>query len=121
VVDAATGALVRELPVAKIVELAFSPQGTLLATWQRPVSEPGKEPADNLHVWRVSDGQQVLSVFQRAQNGWTPQWTDDESLMARLVTNEVHVYNGQDPSTGTVSRTEPHRITPTADNGTIRT
>ena len=68
-------------------------------------------PADNLHVWRLADGVQVASFYQRSQTNWAPQWTDDEARMARQVTNEVQVYDGHDPSTGIVQRVRLEGVT----------
>ena len=73
--------------------------------------EPGVAPADNLHVWRLADGVQVASFYQRSQTNWAPQWTDDEARMARQVTNEVQVYDGHDPSTGIVQRVRLEGVT----------
>ena len=58
------------------------------------------QPADNLHVWRVLDGALLGSFFQRAQANWAPQWTDDETRMSRLVSNEVQVYSSDDLAKG---------------------
>ncbi|KAI8851936.1 eukaryotic translation initiation factor eIF2A-domain-containing protein [Chytridium lagenaria] len=77
-----------------IVEVAFSPLGTYLATWTRFVKGTGdEEPHRNLGVWDVRTGSQVSSFSQKNQNGWNVQWTSNESYMARNVTGEVHLFD----------------------------
>ena len=58
----------------------------------------------NLKVWRVAkgDGDEhtvVGSYVQKSQTGWNLQYTPDESLCARAVTNEVQFYQSENLST----------------------
>lgn len=57
-------------------------------------------PHRNLKLWRAETGKMVLSFSQKNQNGWNLQWTDDEVYCARLVGNEVQIYNSSDFATG---------------------
>ena len=57
-------------------------------------------PADNLHVWRLADGVQVASFYQRSQTNWAPQWTDDERICVRTVTNTVQIFRDGDFKNG---------------------
>lgn len=47
--------------------------------------------------WKLQDGQAVkLGAFCHKQQGtWTPQWTDDESYVGRMVSNEVQFYKAE--------------------------
>ena len=61
----------------------------------------------NLKVWRTLDadngGQSEPTVIgqyvQKSQTGWNLQYTSDEQLCARLVTNEVQFYESGNLST----------------------
>ena len=52
-----------ELPVAKAIELDFSPHGTYLTTWERPLKRDEGEGrvswSKNMRVWNASSGQLV--------------------------------------------------------------
>ena len=90
-----------------VFELGFSPLGTYLITWERPSKDENGEAARNLKVWRVLETPQdsngdvhavVGSFVQKSQTGWNLQYTADERLCARAVTNEVQFYQSDDLS-----------------------
>ncbi len=92
--DGTTGELVGEVPVLEVSTLEFSPKGTYLITWSRPMTtKDGAKPTDNLLVHRVSDMSLVGSFFQKSYKKDALQWTDDEKYLALLVTNEVRILN----------------------------
>ncbi|BGP36325.1 hypothetical protein JCM10449v2_000224 [Rhodotorula kratochvilovae] len=94
VLDASTAAVVREFDAKGVVDIAFSPKGSQLQTWERQVKPAdGEPPHRNLRVWDVATGQELASFSQKAQDGWAIQYTSDETKAVRSVTNEVHVYN----------------------------
>lgn len=99
VVDASVGHIIGVIPIANVYEIGFSPLGTYIITWQRPSKDEDGNASKNLKVWRtVEDGEkQVLGQFvQRSQTGWNLQYTPDEKLCARVVTNEVQFYESTD-------------------------
>src|SRR5437899_3249392 len=55
VVDASVGAVVAEIQAANVYELAYSPLGTYLSTWQRPSKDEDGNATKNLKVWRTVD------------------------------------------------------------------
>mmetsp|Transcript_8541 Transcript_8541/g.25674 ORF Transcript_8541/g.25674 Transcript_8541/m.25674 type:complete len:560 (-) Transcript_8541:480-2159(-) len=72
--------------------IALSPLGTYLLTWCRASLSPNS----NLRIWNSSSGEQLAQFSQKdySPKKWpTVQWTDDESLACRAVTNEVHFYD----------------------------
>ena len=107
VVDASAGHVVSTLPAQNVYELGFSPAGTYIITWQRPAKEEDGNATKNLKVWRTIDenagaeGQRsVVGQFvQKNQTGWNLQYTSDEKLCARCVTNEVQFYESHDLGT----------------------
>jgi translation initiation factor 2A len=104
VVDASVGHVLASMPeIVTVFELAFSPKGTFLSTWERPAKDENGDATKNLKVWRTveelpEDAQkQPLGKFvQKSQSGWNLQYTADERFCARLVTNEVQFFESHD-------------------------
>ncbi|EON66974.1 hypothetical protein W97_06090 [Coniosporium apollinis CBS 100218] len=107
VIDASIGHVVTTLPTENVYELGFSPLGTFIITWQRPTKDAEGNTTKNLKVWRTIDDnagaegeRSVVGQFvQKSQTGWNLQYTSDESLCARVVTNEVQFYQSADLGT----------------------
>ena len=72
-----------ELPVAKAIELDFSPHGTYLTTWERPLKRDEGEGrvswSKNMRVWNASSGQLVGEFERRQLDGCFFQFTEDET------------------------------------------
>lgn len=86
-------------------ELGFSPLGTYVITWQRPSKDENGDAVKNLKVWLVNDEkaaaegvdkEPVARFVQKSQTGWNLQYTYDEAFCARVVTNEVQIYESHD-------------------------
>ncbi|RMZ85338.1 hypothetical protein DV737_g778, partial [Chaetothyriales sp. CBS 132003] len=105
IIDADSGQTISSLPADNVFELAFSPLGTYIITWQRPSKDDKGDAVKNLKVWLVidqkaaADGvdtQTVGRFVQKSQTGWNLQYTYDEKFCARVVTNEVQIYHSHD-------------------------
>ncbi len=105
IVDASEGSIISTLPTENVYELGFSPLGTYIITWQRPSKDEAGDAVKNLKVWRViedhpisedSERQTVGKFVQKNQTGWNLQYTFDEKFCARVVTNEVQIYESHD-------------------------
>ncbi|KAJ5114644.1 hypothetical protein NUU61_000403 [Penicillium alfredii] len=103
IVDASVGHVVSTIPADNVFELGFSPLGTYVITWQRPSKDANGDAVKNLKVWRaIESGDEhavVGSFVQKSQTGWNLQYTPDERLCARVVTNEVQFYQSENLST----------------------
>lgn len=100
IVSTESGAIISIIPCTDAQSIEFSPLGTFLVTWSRQLKpKSGEAPQCNLHVWRVSSGELEASFNQRQMQSDMIQWNKDESACIRMVTNEVHVYNGASPGT----------------------
>ncbi|KAJ3017445.1 hypothetical protein HKX48_003547 [Thoreauomyces humboldtii] len=106
VYDASTQQLVQEIVKKGVIEIAFSPKGNFLSTWERLVKKEDSEtnPHKNLIIWDVVSGEQLTSFTQKNQNGWNVDWADEELFFARLVTNEVQFYNSKEIGKGVYTR-----------------
>ncbi|KAL8721422.1 MAG: hypothetical protein Q9225_001897 [Loekoesia sp. 1 TL-2023] len=106
VVDASIGHVITALPAQNVFELGFSPLGSFIITWQRPSKDEKGDAVKNLKVWSVLEGQtsgpeedehNVVGRFvQKSQTSWNLQYTYDERYCARVVTNEVQLYESGD-------------------------
>jgi translation initiation factor 2A len=105
ITDASVGHVLSILPLTTVYELAFSPRGSFLSTWERPAKDDGGDATKNFKVWRtveeLAPGAEKLPLgmfVQKSQSGWNLQYTADERFCARLVTNEVQFYQSHDLS-----------------------
>lgn len=106
VVDASVGHVLASLPIASVYDLAFSPRGTYLSTWERPGKDENGDATKNFKVWRTiedvaddAEKQPLGKWVQKSMSGWNLQYTADEQYCARMVTNEVQFYASNDLST----------------------
>ena len=105
VINAGTGDTISTLPAENVFELGFSPLGTYIITWQRSSKDENGDAVKNLKVWLVidekanSEGVEKETVgrfVQKNQTGWNLQYTYDEKFCARVVTNEIQIYESHD-------------------------
>jgi translation initiation factor 2A len=108
IINADTGAVVSTLPAENVFELGFSPLGTYIISWQRSTKDENGDAVKNLKVWLVIDEkansegvekQTVARFVQKSQTGWNLQYTYDEAFCARVVTNEIQIYQSHDLTT----------------------
>lgn len=108
IIDASVGHTITSLPAQNVYELGFSPLGTFVITWQRPSKNDDGDAVKNLKVWMVQEGvpnreetdQLVVGRFvQKSQTGWNLQYTYDEQYCARVVSNEVQIFQTGDLTT----------------------
>ena len=89
-----TGELVRSIVEPRVQAMSVSPLGSYVVTWSRYVKE---EQKGNLVVWRVSDGEEVLRLFQKnyTADKWPAvKFTPQEEIAGHMVKNNVHLYRG---------------------------
>ena len=106
-VDPSVGSVVTNLPAPNVYELGFSPLGNYVITWQRPTKDESGDAVKNLKVWKTlgasgsqDDKKDVVGQFvQKSQTGWNLQYTSDERLCARLVSNEIQFYESDNLNT----------------------
>ncbi|KAI2616799.1 translation initiation factor eIF-2A [Hypoxylon sp. NC1633] len=106
VVDASVGHILTDIVISNVFEVAFSPRGSFLSTWERPAKDEAGDATKNFKIWRtiedVPDGtekQPIGKFVQKSQTGWNLQYTSDEKFCARLVTNEVQFYDSDNLGT----------------------
>nr|XP_030729100.1 eukaryotic translation initiation factor 2A isoform X5 [Globicephala melas]XP_030729102.1 eukaryotic translation initiation factor 2A isoform X5 [Globicephala melas] len=84
----------------KTVCLEFSPKNTVLATWQPyTTSKDDTAGIPNLQLYDVKTGTCLKSFIQKKMQNWCPSWSEDETLCARNVNNEVHFFENNNFNT----------------------
>ncbi|KAF7791046.1 hypothetical protein EIP86_002006 [Pleurotus ostreatoroseus] len=96
--------LLQELTLPKIVEINFSPRGTYISTWERPVKLEDGAQHKNLRVFSASTGEELIAFTQKSQDGWDLQYTISESHAVRLVSQEIQVFRPAEWSKGVVDK-----------------
>jgi len=102
--QAESAQLLQELSLPNIVEINFSPRGTYLSTWERPVKLEDGAQHKNLRIFSVSTGEELVAFTQKSQEGWDLQYTISESHAIRLVGQEIQVFRPAEWSTGVVDK-----------------
>lgn len=100
------GAEAFSTPRPQVQAISLSPRGTFLLTWERQQAD---EPdVGNLRIWRVATGELACHWHQKVlgEKALWPAigWSVDEELAYRLVSNEVHFFDGQAPTQAAVQK-----------------
>ncbi|EIN07884.1 translation initiation factor eIF-2A [Punctularia strigosozonata HHB-11173 SS5] len=102
--QAESAQLLQQLQIPGVVEINFSPRGTYISTWERPVKLDDGSQHKNLRIFSVSTGEELASFTQKSQEGWDVQYTISESHAIRLAGQEIQVFNPADWSKGVVDK-----------------
>lgn len=88
------------------LDYVISPQANYLATFEKFSSASASDSTQpqqqcmNYSLWRIKLKEQklekLISFSHKNQATWTPQWSSDESIFARMVTGEVHLYEREE-------------------------
>jgi uncharacterized protein with WD repeat len=88
----------------KVNFVTFSPLGSHVLAWSRAVNGIA---APNLVVYKTMTGEKVAAFHQKTfnQDFWpTVQWSDDETIAARTVSNTIHFFDGRNIPGGVTSK-----------------
>lgn len=96
--------LLQDLPIPNVVDVKFSPRGTYISTWERPVKLEDGSQHKNLRVFSSSTGEELIAFTQKTQDGWDLQYTVSESHAIRLVGSEIQVFRPAEWSKGIVDK-----------------
>ena len=95
-----TGNTIGVIPCKEDAEqMNFSPLGTYVWTWRSP--SKSSTPTANLNVWKLNFNESnkeaicEISYHQKKYSSDALQWSSNELLCTRSVTNEIHILNGQ--------------------------
>lgn len=91
--------------------VTYSPQGSFILAWARAVAGSSQP---NLVVCKSATGEKVAAFHQKNFNRdfWpSVQWSDDETVAARSVTNTIHFFDGTDLGAGMKSKLHVEGVT----------
>ncbi|KAH8084085.1 eukaryotic translation initiation factor eIF2A-domain-containing protein [Filobasidium floriforme] len=110
-----SASLKRSFEVPNVIDLAFSPLGSYLFTWERMIKvDDGQAGHKNLKVWflgkenrmgveggglSVEEVREVAGFGQKSYDQWQPMVTDDESHLIRLSgPSEISIFSLTPPT-----------------------
>ena len=120
--DSASGKLYCHITCVDASYVEFSPKGTYLITWSKAVKGSADGAIEgNLKVWNVATQLLVIAYSQKIFKKETLQFSNDETLCYRIVSNEVHILDGQNLCAGVKCKVQhkgisQFRASPTADS-----
>jgi translation initiation factor 2A len=116
--DTSSKCVVQRFPIPGAVAVHFSPASSYLVIYQK-AKPSGAGDEKNLTVWLLGSGKMLFACFQKtfSKSVWpTLQFSADESIASRVVTNEVHIYHLDNSVTRLfrlrVPRVSTHKISP---------
>lgn len=90
-IDTVTGNNVLFLPIIDVFEINVSPLGNYITTWSKlSKNETGENYLPNVNIINIFNEDDTFkfkilhSFLNKTQNGWIPQFTADESIVAFL-------------------------------------
>lgn len=99
--DSISGVVVSEIDCPDASYVDFSPKGGYMITFSKPVKGSADGTSEgNLKVWNLATKLLVVAYSQKVFKKETIQFSADESLCYRIVSNEVHVLDGADLAAG---------------------
>jgi translation initiation factor 2A len=102
VINVATGERMFEIAISDVQRVDFSPASHFLITWSLPTKGTATESSNNLKVWNISSGAMVAAFSYKTFRNDLIQWALADTLCFRQVSNEVHVFNSENISPGSV-------------------
>ncbi|ORX56481.1 eIF2A-domain-containing protein [Piromyces finnis] len=87
--------IIMEVTKRGIMDIAFSPRNTYISTYEKyvKVSDPNKPTHKNLIIYDILSGEAKMEFTQKNPKNWEVQWTEDESVVARLVNDQIEFFN----------------------------
>jgi len=86
------GSIVNKLELKDVFDLHFSPQGSYICTWEKPVKKEDGNYQNNVKIFTSTDGKLFGEYSAKDQANWKPDFTADENIIARSHKNEIKFY-----------------------------
>ncbi|XP_037090225.1 eukaryotic translation initiation factor 2A-like [Pollicipes pollicipes] len=95
VAETTTWKVIMEAEIAKVGAVKFSPTAAFLAIWHPFfVTKENPQGAPNMFVYDVAKKECIKILTHKKYQTWEMQWTPDDAICARNVSNEVHFFEG---------------------------
>ncbi|EFO85911.1 hypothetical protein GCK72_005539 [Caenorhabditis remanei] len=97
VFEIATNKEVLCLELKRTRKILFSPKDNFLLTFEPwaiygAKTSENQKPEPNVRVYSLADGKHVSTFSAPKESSWEPQFSDDETLAARMVGSEIFFY-----------------------------
>lgn len=86
------GEILNKIELKDVYDLHFSPNGSFLSTWEKPIKQENGNFHNNVKIFETKTATIVGEYSCKDQSGWKPDFTSDEKVIARLFKNEVKFY-----------------------------
>lgn len=86
------GSVVSKIELQDCFDIHFSPEGSFISTWEKPVKQESGNYQDNVKIFNVLTGELIGQYSSKDQSGWKPDFTADEKIIARIFQNEIRFY-----------------------------
>lgn len=93
-----------------VFDLSFSPKGTYLCLWCKPVllNKENGTWNKNLKIFNIKSKAIVAEWSAKHQNGWKPQFTSEETLLSRGLNNrEIQFFELKAESDAEINMNQP--------------
>ncbi|KAH8924644.1 hypothetical protein BT69DRAFT_63793, partial [Atractiella rhizophila] len=98
------GSVLCKIPVKNAIDLALSPKGTYLQTWERYSKPEDGSQLKNAKIWAIPTAEELTAFTARSSDNWQYQFTFNEAFALKLVTNEVQIFDSKSLSSAPVNR-----------------
>ncbi|KAG5675371.1 hypothetical protein PVAND_005280 [Polypedilum vanderplanki] len=81
------------IPLTRSHILKFSPKGTYLIVYEIFISTKENPNSPNLFIYDADTGKELISFVMKKHSEWEPFISNDETLLAIMMSGDVHFYN----------------------------
>ncbi|CAD1809961.1 Eukaryotic translation initiation factor eIF2A family protein [Candida parapsilosis] len=102
--------LYHRIEIPDVFDLSFSPKGTYLCLWCKPVllNKENGTWNKNLKIFNIKSKAIIAEWSAKHQNGWKPQFTSEETLLSRGVNNrEIQFFEVVADSDSEINMNQP--------------
>jgi translation initiation factor 2A len=92
IINPDNGEVLNKIELKDVYDLHFSPSGSFLSTWEKPLKLDSGNFHNNVKIYNAKTCELVGEYSYKDQSGWKPDFTLDEKIIARLFKNEVKFY-----------------------------
>lgn len=99
-----------KIDLPEVFDLHFSPNGTYLCLWCKPILQDKESGVwnKNVKVFNINSNSIISEWSNKHQAGWKPQFTQDEKLFAKNVNNkELHFFDVTNSSNEQININQP--------------
>ncbi|KAL6453852.1 SPBC4B4.04 Eukaryotic translation initiation factor 2A [Candida maltosa Xu316] len=102
--------LIHRIEIPEVFDINFSPQGTYLCLWCKPIQLNRENGTwnNNLKIFNVKTKSIIAEWSAKHQSGWKPQFTFEEGVFARNINQkEIHFFEIHSNSGESINLNQP--------------